>query len=83
MLYEDLLCLGVSTNNVENVIRKCLKVVGVTVHNLPKATFAKYMLFEARLLEQLRVFDELTENWSTENRMLHSNGTRKKNPYHI
>ena len=78
MLYEDLLCLGVSTNNVENVVRKCLKVVGVNVHNLPKATFAKYMLYEARSLAQLQVFDELTENWNTENRTLHSDGTSKK-----
>ena len=78
MLYEDPLCLGVSTNNVENVIKKCLKVVGVNVHNLQKATFAKYMLYEARSLAQLQVFDELTENWNTENRMLHSNGISKK-----
>ena len=78
MLHEYLLCLGVSTKNVENVIKKCLKVVGVNVHDLPKATFAKYMLYEARSLAQFQVYDELTENWRTENRTLHSDGTSKK-----
>ena len=47
MVYEDLLCMGVSSRNVENVIRKVLKVVGVGVDRLPKATMAKYMLLEA------------------------------------
>ena len=67
-----------STDNVAVIIRKRLKVVGVKVHNLPKSIFAKYMLYEARALAQLHVFDELKENWSTENRTLHSDGTSKK-----
>ena len=48
MLYEDLLCLGVSTNNVENVIRKCLKVVGVNVHNSLRADFTVVEEFTAK-----------------------------------
>ena len=78
MVYEDLLCMGVSTRNIEGVIRSVLKTVGVNVGRLPKETFAKYMLFEARALAQLQVADELSENWDTENRTLHTDGTSKK-----
>ena len=79
MLYEDLLCMGVSTRNVEDVIRKVLKhTVNIDVGRLPKATFAKCMLLEARSLAQLQVADELTENWDSESRTLHSDGTSKK-----
>ena len=77
MLMKFVGCMN-STNNVADVIRKRLKVVGVNVHNLPKSKFAKYMLYEERTLAQLHVFDELKENWSTENRTLHSDGTSKK-----
>ena len=52
----NMLMRFVSTNNVQDVIRKCLKVVGVNVHNLPKSTFANYMLYEAKALAQLHVF---------------------------
>ena len=78
MVYEDLLCMGVSTRNIEGVIRSVLKTVGINVGRLPKETFAKYMLFEARALAQLQVADELSENWDTENRTLHTDGTSKK-----
>ena len=43
MVYEDLLCMGMSTRNVEKVIRVVLdKLVGLSVGKLPKPTFAKY-----------------------------------------
>ena len=78
MVYEDLLCMGVSSRNVENVIRKVLKVVGVGVDRLPKATMAKCMLLEARSFSHMQVADELMENWDQENRTLHSDGTSKQ-----
>ena len=60
MVYEDLLCMGLSTRNVEKVIRVVLeKLAGVTVEKLPKPTFAKYMLLEARGLAQIHVASEL------------------------
>ena len=60
MVYEDLLCMGLSTRNVEKVIRIVLeKLAGISVEKLPKPTFAKYMLIEARGLAQLHVAAEL------------------------
>ena len=79
MLYEDLLCMGVSTRNIEGVIRKVLKyVIDADVGRLPKATFAKYMLLQARSLAQIQVVDELVDGFDSENRTLHSDGTSKK-----
>ncbi len=78
MVYEDLLCMVVSTLNVEGVIRKVLKnIAGIEVDRLPKATFSKYMLLEARSLSQMQVADELMKNWDNENKTLHSDGTSK------
>ena len=63
MVYEDLLCMGLSTRNVEKVIRIVLeKLAGISVEKLPKPTFTKYMLIEARGLAQLHVAAELAGN---------------------
>jgi len=78
MLYEDHLCLGVSTNNVEEVIRTCFqRIEGRELGRLPKSTFAKYMLHEARALAQIQVAQELLDGWDTDSRTLHSDGTSK------
>ena len=54
MLYEDLLCMAVNTNNVERVFHKVLNQLGeIKVGRLPKSTFAKCMAVEARALAQL------------------------------
>ena len=71
-----MLCKGLSCQNVEKVIRIVLKeLVGVDVERLPKATFAKYMLLEARGLAQIHVASELSGE-SSQN-TLHSDGTSK------
>ena len=76
MLY---VCMGVSTRNIKSVIRKVLKyVIDADVGRLPKATFAKYMLLEARSLAQIQVVDELVDGFDSENRTLHNDGTSKK-----
>ena len=58
------------------------KLVGVEARRLPKASFAKYMLIEARGLAHLHIADELSKgetDISTEsNNTLHSDGTAKK-----
>ena len=49
MVYEDILCMGLSTRNVEKVIKIALeKLAGIECDQLPKSTFSKYMLIEAR-----------------------------------
>ena len=71
--------MGVSTNNVEKVIHKVLtQLGGIEVGKLPKSTFAKYMVVEARALAQIKVAEQLLENWHTESRTLHSDQTSKK-----
>ena len=71
------MCKGLSCQNIEKVIKIVLKeLVGVDVERLPKSTFAKVMLLEARGLAQIHVASELS---STENSFntLHSDGTSK------
>ncbi|XP_066914210.1 uncharacterized protein [Clytia hemisphaerica] len=60
-VYEDLLCYGLGSRNIESVIRTVMsKLTGMEVGRLPKPSFAKYMLLEARALAQLQIADELT-----------------------
>ena len=77
MVYEDILMMGVSTRNVEKVIRLVLeKVAGIKVDRLPSECFARYMLVEARGLAQYQIAFELVDNCS--DMTLHSDGTSKK-----
>ena len=56
MVYEDILCMGLSTWNVEKVIKIVLeKLAGIECDRLPKSTFSKYMLIEARGLAKLQI----------------------------
>ena len=77
MIYEDLLCMGLSTRNIEKSVRLILeKLAKVEVGRLPKVTFAKDMFLEARALSQIQLASVLTEN-TDENLTLHSDGTSK------
>ena len=69
--------MGISSRNVENAIRKMLKVVGIGVDSHPKATMAKYVILEARSLSQMQVTEESMKDWDQDNRTLHSDGTSK------
>ena len=51
-VYQDLLCMGLSTRNVEKVINIVLKdLLAIEATQLPKTTFSNYMLFEAKLFD--------------------------------
>ena len=77
MVYEDLLCMGLSTRNIEKSVRLILeKLANVEVGRLPKVTFAKDMFLEARALSQIQLVSVLTEN-TDDNLTLHSDGTSK------
>ena len=77
MVYEDILCMGLSTRNVEKVIKLLLeKLAGTEYDRLPKSTFSKYMLIEARGLAQLQIASELAD--CEEDLVLQSDGTSKK-----
>ena len=52
------------------------KLAGITCDRLPKATFSKGMLYEARALAQFQVASEL--NCSDADFCLQSDGTSKK-----
>ena len=61
-VYEDLLCWGVGTENIQNVVRTVLeKLAGLECERLPKATFARYMYLEARQLAQIQVAEKLLD----------------------
>ena len=48
MVYEDILCMGLSTQNVDKVSKIVLeKLEGIECDQLPNSTFSKYMLIEA------------------------------------
>lgn len=69
------MCLNVGSNNCEEIVRTVLKgIVGLDVERLPKATFAKDMVFEARAMAQLQFCDAVLED---DNLTLHSDGTTK------
>ena len=77
MIYEDLLCMGLSTRNIEKCVRLILeKLANVEVGRLPKVTFAKDMFLEARALSQIQLASVLAEN-TDDNLTLHSDGTSK------
>ena len=68
-----------SARNFEGVIRQALKhAAGVTIDGLPTATFAKYMILEARASSQMQVGDDLSRNWDRENQSLQTDGTSKR-----
>ena len=54
------------------------RTVNIAVRSLPKATFAKCMLSEARSLARSQVANELIENWDSEGYALHPGETLKK-----
>ena len=73
-MYEDLLCFGVSSRNVDKIVRIILeKLAGITCYRLPKATFSKNMLYETPALAQFQVPSEL--NCSGVDFCLQSDGT--------
>ena len=77
MVYEDLLCMGLSTRNIEKSVRLILeKLANVEFGRLPKVTFAKDMFLEARALSQIQLVSVLTES-TDDNLTLHSDGTSK------
>ena len=91
-VYEDLLCMGVGTSKVKEVIRTILKNIAKRdAPVLPGQTFAKGMLLEARSLARQHLMYELsgetisegeTQNENATNfsdrNTLHSDGTCKK-----
>ena len=77
MVYEDLLCTGLSSGNIEKRVRLILeKLANAEVGRLPKVTFAKDMFLETRVLSQIQLVSVLTEN-TDENLTLYSDGTSK------
>ena len=53
---------GLTAHNVERAIEVVLKeLVGIEVDKLPKATFANYMLLEARMVAQIKWLMSLLE----------------------
>ena len=79
-VYQDLMCIGIGANNVENIIKNVLEKIGgiSTEHlRLPKKTFAKYMFLEAGGMAQIQVAEELPDGWQGQDRMLYSDGTSK------
>ena len=77
MIYEDLLCMGLSTQNIEKYVRLILEKLATNeVGRLPKVTFAKDMFVEARALSQTQLASVLTEN-TDDSLTLHSNDTSK------
>ena len=77
MIYENLLCMGLSTPNIEKSVRLILeKCAKVEVGRSPKVTFVKDMFIEARALSQIQLASVLTEN-TDNNLTLHSDGTSK------
>ncbi|XP_066920601.1 putative leucine-rich repeat-containing protein DDB_G0290503 [Clytia hemisphaerica] len=87
-VYEDLLCMGVGTSKVKEVIRTVLKNIAKRdAPVLPGVTFAKGMLLEARNLAQQHLVhvlsgEKISESDSATNfsdlNTLHSDGTSKK-----
>ena len=72
MVYEDLLCMGLSCRSIEKVIETVLdKLADTEVERLPKPTFAKYMLLEARGLAQIHVASELIAGKPCKNSTFH------------
>ena len=75
MIYEDLLCMGLSTRNIGKSVRFILgKLAKVEVGRLTKATIVKNMFVEARALSQIQLVSVLTQN-TEGNLALHSYGT--------
>ena len=57
MVYEDILMMGVSTRNVERVIRLVLqKVARVKVDRLLSECFARYILWRLVDLHSIRLY---------------------------
>jgi len=62
-VYQDLVCMGVGINNVENVVRTVIKnIAKMNVEFLPKPTFSRMMFLEARRLSQIQVCDTLIDH---------------------
>ena len=54
--------MGLCTHNVEKVIKIVLeKLAGIECDRLPKSTFSKYMLIEARGLAKLQIASQLAD----------------------
>ena len=62
MVYEDILCMGLSTQNVDKVSKMVLeKLEGIECDQLPNSTFSKYMSIEAWGLGQPQITSELAD----------------------
>lgn len=85
-VYQDLLCMGLSTRNVEKVINIVLKdLLAIEATQLPKTTFSNYMLFEATYVAQIHVTDELSnsilENEDAQSNIFIQMGLQKKRAF--
>ena len=77
-VYEDILCKGLSTRNVEKVIKIVLqKFAGIECDRLQNATFSKHMLIEVRGLAQLQIASEVA-NCEDDDLRIQSDGKSKK-----
>ena len=81
MVYEDILCMGLCTHNVEKVIKIVLeKLAGIECDRLPKSTFSKYMLIEARGLAKLQIASQPAD---CENDLVYSQMAQVKKAIHF
>ena len=74
MVYEGIFCMGLSTWNVEKVMKIVPEeLAGIECDRLPKSTFSKYMLIEA---QGLQIASELAD--CEDDLVLQSDGMSKK-----
>ena len=74
MVYEGIFCMGLSTWNVEKVMKIVPEeLAGIECDRLPKSTFSKYMLIEA---QGLQIASELAD--CEDDLVLQSDGISKK-----
>ncbi|KAJ8048656.1 hypothetical protein HOLleu_01057 [Holothuria leucospilota] len=76
MVYQYLMSVNVGRTNCEGIVRSVLKnIAGLEAERLPKETFANQMLFEAKALAQIQLFETVLND---DNITLCSDGTSKK-----
>ena len=79
-VYQDLMCMGLSSQNVEKVLEIVLRdLLEIEVPQLPGKTFSNLMMLEALYVAQIHVADELSSIILNDpDNTLHSDGTSKK-----
>ena len=76
--YQDLVMMSVSINNIEKVARTVLtNFTNLDIECLPKATFARLMYTESRILCQLQVTECLLKDYDIFCRTLRTDVTSK------